>query len=341
MLQTGVIILCHGSRGEKAVVEIPRVMRNITEGVRPFLPEGIKVVWAALQFNHPDLMETADALVADGMQRIVVMPYFLFSGNHITGDIPEEVEVLRGKYSQVQFIITKPLGMEESFISYVADRIGTAVPELSCNSAASQPAISEIELQSMQIVETLLPPGLSVSENEKSIIKRIVHATGDPQIAEQICFHPDAVAAGLSAIEKGNPIYTDVRMVGAGINRQSVHCFGITVQCALDVAGSKPEAGNTRSAAAFLNLGSTLEGAVVAIGNAPTALLSLIDLIDRGISPALVIGMPVGFVQAAESKTELGKRDIPYITIHGYRGGSPAAAATVNALLRLASEAAH
>jgi len=205
-----------------------------------------------------------------------------------------------------------------------------------------QSAPDAIERESMEIIESLLPPGLSFSAGERTVVKRIIHALGDPQIAGQVRFHPEALDAGLAAIRRGQPLFTDVRMVAAGISRPLARRFGCRVRCALKNNTIKPAAKSqqTRSAAAFHGLGTALNGAVVAIGNAPTALLALLELVDSGITPSLVIGMPVGFVKAAEAKAELCQRNIPYITIAGRRGGSPAAAAAVNALLRLALEAA-
>jgi precorrin-8X/cobalt-precorrin-8 methylmutase len=135
-------------------------------------------------------------------------------------------------------------------------------------------------------------------------------------------------------------MFTDVRMVAVGINHRLAQKFGCSIHCAFDepdVMRQAQDQGTTRSAAAIRSLGMRLNGAIIVIGNAPTALLALLELIDGGdILPALVVGMPVGFVQASESKAELMKRDIPYISIEGTRGGSAVAIATVNALLNLA-----
>lgn len=199
---------------------------------------------------------------------------------------------------------------------------------------------NDIEARSMAIIEGLLPQ-LDYFGQERQVIKRIVHATGDTEIAKLVRFHPDAVACGATTIRAGRPIFTDVRMVAAGLNRYLAQQFGCSVHCALDESKAMKQVAdenNTRSATAFRSLGTRLNNALVVIGNAPTALLALVNLIDKGVLPSLVVGMPVGFVQAEESKTELTKRSVPYIIIMGRRGGSPAAAATVNALLYLALE---
>jgi len=330
MPQTGVIILCHGSRGERGASEVSETLRRLTEGVKPLLSPGVEVIGAAFQFNHPTLEEAVASLALNGVQRIVIMPYFLFSGRHITEHIPELIKKLKSRYPERQFIMANTLGNDGLLIARVAKRIQEATPGLSPDSP------EDIEQQSMDTVESLLPP-LNCSEEERQVIKRIVHASGNPQLAPLVRFSPRAISGGLSAIAKGSPIFTDVRMVAAGINRHLAGACRCSVSCAMDE--TKEEPSTTRAAAAMRHLGTRLSGAIVAIGNAPTALLALLDLIDhKKIKPALVVGMPVGFVQAKESKDELMKHDIPYITIVGTRGGSAMAVATINVLLKMAVE---
>jgi len=337
MPRTGVVILCHGSRGQRGIAEVPQALSRVTEGVKPLLPAGVEVIGAALQFNHPTLEEAVESLAVGGVERIVIMPYFLFPGRHITEDIPQLVEKLKYSYPDKKFIVTNPLGLEENFIGHVAERIEEAAPEL-MNARLSPASPDAIERQSMEIVERLLPPATKISADERLILKRIIHASGDPQLAPWIKFSPSAISSGLSAIARGSPIFTDVQMVAVGINRHLAEACRCSISCAMDETGGR-ERDITRAATAVRHLGKRLNGAIVVIGNAPTALLTLLDLVDhREIRPALVVGMPVGFVQAKESKHELMKRDIPYVTIAGTRGGSAMAVATVNALLKIAVE---
>lgn len=342
MPQTGVIILCHGSRGERGIVEVPEALRRVTEGVKPLLPRGVQVIGAALQFNHPTLEEAVESLAVRGVDQIVIMPYFLFPGRHITEHIPQLVEKLKCLYPERQFIMANPLGLEEHFIGSVAKRIEEAAPALWPNAGTSPTSPEDIEHQSMEIAEKFLPPAPNTSEDERLVVKHLVHASGDPQVSPLIKFSPLAISSGLSAIAKGSPIFTDVRMVAAGINDRLVEICGCSLSCAMDETKRLKQAKEqniTRAAAAMRHLGKRLNGAIVAIGNAPTALLALLDLVDRkGIKPALVVGMPVGFVQAKESKDELMKRNVPHITVVGTRGGSAMAVATVNALLKMAVE---
>jgi precorrin-8X/cobalt-precorrin-8 methylmutase len=199
----------------------------------------------------------------------------------------------------------------------------------------------EIESTSFKIIRDLLPD-LSSNERELAVLLRIVHTTGDPGITEHVKIHPRAIESGLEAIRGGAPIIVDVKMVAVGINPILARKYGCQVKCGIDdpdvfeVARARR---STRSAAAMLAFKDQLDGSIVAIGNAPTALFAVLDLVESaGARPALIVGTPVGFVGAAEAKAELTKRHVPFITIEGTRGGSAIAAAIVNALLKQGSK---
>ena len=196
-----------------------------------------------------------------------------------------------------------------------------------------------IMAQSMSIIEELLPLP-SIPEEERRIIIRIVHATGDPELAKLVRFHPKAISSGVDAIGQGREIITDVNLVSRRINRKLYELFGCRVLCVIDetaVCQSARERGITRANAGMYYLRGHLNNSIIAIGTAPTALLGLLELMEKeDIRPALIIGMPVGFVSAASSKKELMKRDVPFITIEGTRGGSATASSTINALLDIA-----
>lgn len=202
----------------------------------------------------------------------------------------------------------------------------------------------QIDRESLTRVQAALPAGLGLNPQEHYILCRIVRAEGDPVIAPAVRFSPDAVARGLAALAGGAAVVTDVRMVEMGISKALLARRGVATRCLIDapaVAARAQREKTTRSVAAIRELAPHLDGAVVAVGNAPTALLALLDLVDAGeVTPALIVGMPVGFVACAESKDELARRSIPNIAILGRRGGSSAAAATINALLELAGDAA-
>ncbi|MSQ29011.1 MAG: hypothetical protein EXR68_00760 [Dehalococcoidia bacterium] len=205
---------------------------------------------------------------------------------------------------------------------------------------ALSPAPDAIEALSLARIEAeagLLP----WQGDERRLALRLAYAVGDPGILSDIEIAPGALAAGIEALARGAPILTDVRMVAAGIDRRTADALGIEVRCLLDTPGLAQAAsarGITRSAQAVL-AESYLDGAIVAIGNAPTTLLALLDRIDAGNArPALVLGFPVGYVAATESKEELRRRSVPYVTLRGPRGGTPIAVAAANTLLRLASD---
>lgn len=197
----------------------------------------------------------------------------------------------------------------------------------------------EIERRSFALIESMLP-ALPLTVQERHIVVRVVHASGDPALGPLVRFSPGAIAGGVEALRNGCPIYTDVTMVGAGLHQPWLKQLGCQVSCAIhdpEVAQRAKEWGTTRAVAAMRHFGPVLHQGIAAIGNAPTALLALLDQVDAGVSaPALVVGVPVGFIAASESKEELMKRQVPFVSIPGYRGGSPIAAAILNAMLFLA-----
>ena len=169
------------------------------------------------------------------------------------------------------------------------------------------------------------------------LVTRLIHSCGMVEIADRLAYSPDVAATAHAALKSGAPILCDCEMVGAGIIRRYLPA-GNEVIVTLNDPATAPlatEIGNTRSAAAVRFWKDRLEGAVVAIGNAPTALFHLLELIDEGWPrPAAILGFPVGFIGAAESKAELAAnpRGIPFIALKGRKGGSAMASAAVNAL---------
>ncbi len=198
----------------------------------------------------------------------------------------------------------------------------------------------EIYRRSFATVEALLPAG-DWSPEERHVLRRIVHATGDPQLALQVRFKPEAIERGIAALQQSTAIFTDVHMVAAGCNKRWCDALGCSIhvliaQEGLEVAAKSAQI--TRSAAAVLKALPLLGDTIVVIGNAPTALLALLDALDEGRCepPALILGMPVGFIATPEAKNALWERAYPAIIVEGTRGGSPVAAATLNALFSLA-----
>lgn len=199
----------------------------------------------------------------------------------------------------------------------------------------------EIEQRSMQIIDELLGER-GWSKAEAALIKRVVHTTGDPSLAEAVVWHPQALTVGVAAIRQGVVVITDVEMVRAGINQRRLSDWGGRVECFIqekEVTRRAQELGQTRAMLAMRLHQELLWGNVVVIGNAPTALVEVLRLSrETGKRPALIIGTPVGFVGAAEAKEILCSQEIPFITLIGTRGGSNIAASIVNALIALAGE---
>ncbi len=175
------------------------------------------------------------------------------------------------------------------------------------------------------------------SEEESVVAVRMVHAAGDTGLVGDVEFHPRLVEAARGALRAGAPVLTDAQMIASGVTRRRLPA-GNDVRCLLGDARTTELArawGTTRSAAAVSLWGDALEGAVVAIGNAPTALFHLLEIVaDGGPRPAAVLGIPVGFIGSAESKEALAANpyDLPYLVVHGRRGGSALCVAAVNAL---------
>lgn len=196
-----------------------------------------------------------------------------------------------------------------------------------------------IENRSMEIIAPHLA-GLNLSPEAVKVYSRIIHAAGDVEYAPIIRMSDDAIASGMKALAAGCDVYTDVEMVRTGINKRKLASFGGEAHCLIadpEIAATAKELGITRSMAAMRKFGQQLNGNIVAIGNAPTALFEVLRLVkEEGVRPACIVGIPVGFVGAADSKAALaGNGQIPYITVEGTKGGSPIAAAAVNAMMYL------
>lgn len=201
---------------------------------------------------------------------------------------------------------------------------------------------ADIERTSMKIIEKeLAEQGISLSDDQAPVIKRVIHTTADFEYARTLRFTQNAVAEGTAALRKASPIVTDTNMALAGISKPALTALGGTACCYMAdpaVAEAAKANGTTRAVAAMQHAARMHPRAVFAIGNAPTALLALCDLMEQGaLRPALIIAVPVGFVNVVESKerlfaacTALG---VPCIAAMGRKGGSTVATAICNALL--------
>ncbi|MFA6001050.1 MAG: precorrin-8X methylmutase [Thermoleophilia bacterium] len=378
----GIVVIGHGSRAPEALDLLNWVADRLA--VRLQMP----VLAASLQFNKPTLDDCCHELAQAGARHVVVVPYFLYEGNHLKKDIPQELDRLRRELPGTTFVLADSLGADELLVEVLARRAlersdagkkandeqnndGDAVDVLAallgsgCGGDAGECknpvsiARHPIEVESFEIIDSLLEPE-DPEDPEYQVVRRIVHTTGDPSLSRAVKFSHGAIASGVAALAEETNIYCDVNMVAVGI-RPTASIRGIGVSClvaepeaalmsrregltrgaaAMRLAAQKPAGGSGGGRDSSLKVkkdsGSALDGAIVAVGNAPTALFELLRLArEEGVRPALVVGVPVGFVGAAESKDQLADSGLPFITIPGNRGGSSIAVAIVNALLRM------
>jgi len=220
-----------------------------------------------------------------------------------------------------------------------SDHIGTAT------SRAMSERAFDIEKKSFEIIDSEVGKH-NYNEQQWAIVRRVIHATADFDFAGKgrILFHDAAIESAFDAVRKKCTIVTDVDMVLAAINKKSLADLGLRTACYISDAGIADESrrtGRTRSELAMRRAAREMDGGIIVIGNAPTALYEVISMIREGVTkPALVVGIPVGFVSAPESKEELAKTSVPFITNIGRKGGSPAASSIINAVLLLSKSSA-
>lgn len=194
----------------------------------------------------------------------------------------------------------------------------------------------DIERRSFEIIASELGERRLDPEYDL-LIRRVIHTTADFDYADNLCFSPHATAVAMEAIREGCGIVTDTTMALSGINKRVLAQFGCEVHCFIgdaDVALEARRRGVTRSQVSMEKAARTLGPCIFAIGNAPTALLSICALVRAGaLRPRLVIGVPVGFVNVVEAKEEVLGLGVPYIVARGRKGGSNVAAAIVNSIL--------
>lgn len=335
-MKTGVILISHGSKlssGNDGLFQVADMLRAMNRW---------DIVDAAfLQLAEPGFPEVVKKIVESGINRLVVVPLLLFKGNHVYKDIPEMLEIEKKKHPQVEFIYSNNIGADERIALIAADRIHEVLTEKQYGNRDRIEQPQAIVDESFEIINKLVDLE-SMPELHRPIIQRAIHATGDTEYAYNLIFHPKAVDAGIRSIKSGKNIITDVNMVKAGITSGPVEKFGGKIVCKISDKSVIDEAkrqGKTRAIVAMQQSTDDMKGGIVVIGNAPTALFEIIDLIKRGLAqPALVVGIPVGFVGAVEAKHALKDISIPYITNTNRKGGSAVAVSIVNAIIKLAKE---
>jgi precorrin-8X/cobalt-precorrin-8 methylmutase len=290
-----------------------------------------KVVPSFFQFADPSLEQVVDWLVGEGVFNIKIVPYFLHNGKHLKKDLPDRVRAVLKKYStSINIEILSSLCDDIMLEDLLVDRIGVGVSD-----RADLPVLGEkIEARSHDIISRRLDRTL-FTYGEKAVVRRVIHATADFSFAESIRVQKNAISRGTQALKEKAPVICDSSILVSGITKTQSE-----IKCAIkdeDVFVTAKKENTTRAVAAMRKLSKYMDNSIIAIGNAPTALWEVIDMCNSGhIKPALVVGIPVGFVGALESKTALYCSEIPYITNLSPKGGSTCAAAAVNALAVMA-----
>ncbi len=336
-----ILLLGHGSRLTEANKTLKQMAHMVKEmGDIPIVEIGF------LQFQKPDFFEALSVCISKGAKKIIIHPYLLYKGRHFDEDITEMICEAQKRYADIEFVLTQPLGVHENIAKVVLERSMKDVKEVKILKS------HEIEKRSLEIITEELkdyPLETNFNTTELAIVKRVIHATGDLDFARNMRFHPDAVEAGIRAIKKGMDILVDVQMVEAGINKRLLQRWGGKIICRIqdieEMQNARCKMQNYTENKTRAEIG--IEVAVrennnigiVAIGNAPTALYKVMKLIrNDGFKPELVIGVPVGFVRAVESKEVLLHMKYPFITSLDKKGGSPVAVAILNALLKMTEE---
>jgi precorrin-8X/cobalt-precorrin-8 methylmutase len=342
----GLILIGHGSK-------LPHNRENLEKIATILRSNGkFKVVEIAFMVRDtPTVNEAVDVVAEKGVSKIVLIPAFLAAGVHTTEDIPGLIGVKERepqlKTKGIELVYGEPIGSDERIAEILEEKAFKALgqdikKDSEILDAYSVAASGKIVDQSMLLIRQAIGDDLAkLSKDKIPIIERVVHTTADPEFAKLLAISNDAVKTGINAIKAGAKIVTDVKMVKAGINDARLKKFGSKIYTYMNdtraMTLAKQE-GLTRSAAAMrLAIKDGLDGAIILIGNAPTAAFELANQVRAGnVKPALIIAVPVGFVGAAESKEIVEKLSIPYVVTRGRRGGSTIAVAIFNALLTLA-----
>lgn len=334
-----VLLIGHGSSDPNA----HDAFVHTAEAIRPRYRN---VHHCFLELDSPNIEQGVAQAVSKNPEVLLMMPYFLHKGAHIKRDVVNDVKAALEKARFSNAHMARHLGVDDRLVNLIVERakeVENRFLDGSFGTAAGRSMTErafDIERRSFEIIDSEVGPH-GYDAMQWPIVRRVIHATADFDFAGKgrVLFHGRAIDSAFSAVKKGCAIVTDVDMVAAAINKKSLADLGLKAVCYISDAKVAEEAkrlGKTRSEMAMRHAAKEIDGGIVVVGNAPTALLEVIRMVKEGAaSPALVVGIPVGFVSAPESKEELAKTDVPFITNIGRKGGSPAASSIVNALLLL------
>lgn len=340
--QCDVLLIGHGSSDRNA----HDAFVHTAEAVRPRYRN---VNYCFLELDSPNIEEGVMQAVAKRPQALLMMPYFLHRGAHIKRDVVNDVAAaLEKAHFKDSAYLARHLGVDDKLVNLIIERAKEVEnrqgPDGSFGTATGRSMTErafDIEKRSFEIIDSEVDPHHGYSSMQWPIVRRVIHATADFDFAGKggLLFHERAIESAFSAIKNKCTIVTDVDMVLAAINKKSLSDLGLKAACYISdrqVAEEAKRLGKTRSEMAMRHAAKEMEGGIVVVGNAPTALLELVAMSREGVKPALVVGIPVGFVSAPESKEALARtKGLPFITNVGRKGGSPAASSIINALLLL------
>jgi precorrin-8X/cobalt-precorrin-8 methylmutase len=346
MEDIGLVLIGHGSK-------LPHNRENL-EKLADILRKKSKFEIVEISFmvrNRPTIPEAIENIAKQGVTKIILIPAFLAPGVHTEQEIPEMIG-LKGKESVlkargIEIIYGEPIGADERIAEIIEEKAlralgydDSAVDAVRDVSALK--ASNKTFTASMVIVRKALGDTLEkVPKTHVPIIERVVHTTADPEFAKLLLIHEKAVEVGVAAIKAGAKVITDVKMVKAGINEARLKKFGGRILTYIDdkrAIKTADQESITRAAAAMrLAIAEGGDGAIMLIGNAPTAAFEVANAVKQGLAkPALIVATPVGFIGAAESKETVSKLPTPFIIVQGRKGGSAVAVAIFNALLSIA-----
>lgn len=319
----GIVLVGHGSKVAAANQAVEKVKNSMVQVT------GLRIESAFLQLAKPTVKEAAATLIKEGCKKLILLPYFLYEGQHVSSDLPQIVATLAQKWPLVKFELAPPVGTDNRLVHILIDKV------LAQSQLLNGQEIEELSLSLVAELATLPP-----DEFQRDVAARVVHATGDLLLANQLIFAPDFFTKAFNYLKQKNfVIVTDVKMTAVAIST-SLLPSAAKVICALEyqakINTSKPASGRTRSQQAIRNTLTAFPKAAVVIGNAPTALEEVLQMISLGlITPPFIVGVPVGFVGAHQAKERLSQSKAAFATLLGTRGGSAVAGAIVNALLKM------
>lgn len=320
--KAALLVVAHGSREAAANQAFLAMVARLNRRA------GAELAAAFLGSAEPSIPAAAADLARRGVRRIHLMPWFLSEGRHAREDLPALAAQCERELG-VSVRMAPGLQGERLLEEIILDRSAELV-EGGAELAEGLPTTGEaITAESRRIIDARLGD-YELAGPAREIARRVIHATADFSFARTLRVHERAADAAAEALRERHAIICDVRMVQAGIT--ATDCELLCAVDQPDIADAARREGTTRSAAAMAKLADRMGGAIVAIGNAPTALWKVLELARGGVRPAVVVGLPVGFVGARESKLALLASGLCYVTNTTSRGGSPVAAAAVNAL---------